>query len=299
MNYLTFLRKLKEFLDKLIAQPVERPKISLLIPFQTDDPQRRRVFRWLLKYWQSELPDAEIVIGHSRSKRPFSKTEALNNAADKATGKVLVILDADAYISGAIIERCADRILEELENHLWYVPYRKLWRLTEEVTEEIIESDPADPLRVPDPPPLEWIDGDWQLHSYGHRYGAMIMIFPRQALNVIGCFDERFRGWGGEDVAFLRAMDTLWGKHKTTNNSIFHLWHPKIGHNFTNRQWKGQQGPQPNQKLANAYHKATRRPKAMRHLVDEGCRARQRHGRLARLVFKPSQKIKKGANKHA
>lgn len=295
MNFLTFLRKLKEFL--LRVEHVRQPKISLLIPFQTDDPQRRRVFRWLLKYWQNELPDAEIVIGHSRSKRPFSKTEALNNAADKATGKVLVILDADAYISGEIIERCADRILEELDNHLWYVPYRKLWRLTKEYTDEIVESDPTDPPRVPDPPPPEIIDGDWQLHTYGHRYGAMLMIFPRQALDVIGCFDERFKGWGGEDVALLRALDTLYGKHKTTKNSIFHLWHPKIGNNFIDRVWKGQTRKQANQKLANAYHRATRRPRAMRLLVDEGCRARQRHGRLAKLIFKPSKKVKGGKKK--
>jgi glycosyltransferase involved in cell wall biosynthesis len=286
---------LKEFL--LRVEHVRQPKISLLIPFQTDDPQRRRVFRWLLKYWQNELPDAEIVIGHSRSKRPFSKTEALNNAADKATGKVLVILDADAYISGEIIERCADRILEELDNHLWYVPYRKLWRLTKEYTDEIVESDPTDPPRVPDPPPPEIIDGDWQLHTYGHRYGAMLMIFPRQALDVIGCFDERFKGWGGEDVALLRALDTLYGKHKTTKNSIFHLWHPKIGNNFIDRVWKGQTRKQANQKLANAYHRATRRPRAMRLLVDEGCRARQRHGRLAKLIFKPSKKVKGGKKK--
>lgn len=296
MNFSTFLKKLKEFLLRVEEGP-KRPKISLLIPFQTDDPQRRRVFKWLLKYWQHELPDAEIIIGHSRSNRPFSKTEALNNAADKATGKVLVILDADAYIDGAIIERCADRILEELDNHLWYVPYRKLWRLTEEVTEQIVSGDPEDPFRIPDPPPLEWIDGDWQLHTYGHRYGAMLMIIPRQALEVLGCFDERFRGWGGEDVAMLRALDTLYGKHKTTNNSIFHLWHPKIGQNFRNRAWKGQDRTQPNQKLAHKYHQATRRPHAMRRLVDEGCRARQRHGRLARLIFKPSQKVKKGRGK--
>ncbi len=293
MNFLTFLKRLKEFLVKLKEQPANQPKISLLIPFQSTDPQRRKVLKWVIKYWQNELPDAEIVIGRSRSNRPFSKTEALNNAADKATGKVLVILDADAYISGEIINRCADRILEELDNHLWYVPYRKLWRLTKEITEQIVESDPADPLRLPDPPPLEYIDGDWQLHSYGHRYGAMLMMFPREALDVLGCFDERFRGWGGEDVAFLRAMDTLWGKHKTTKNSIYHLWHPKIGDNFRNRVWEGQHRTQPNQKLANLYHKATRRPKMMRHLVDEGCRARQRHGRIARLIFKSSQKIKK------
>jgi glycosyltransferase involved in cell wall biosynthesis len=277
---LTLWQRLKEFLlkwwyiflDWFFGRPPikKRPKISLLIPFATKSVERRQVFKWLLEYWKYELPDAEIIIGHSKGK-PFSKTEALNDAARKATGRVLVIIDADTYIPGSIITNCADKILEELHNHLWFVPYRHLFRLTKKATKKVIESDPRNPHRFPSPPLPEDIADDGMKSTYGHRYGAMIMIFPRQALDVLRCFDERFKGWGGEDIAILRALDTLWGKHKTTNNDVLHLWHPFIGANYKSRVWKGQ-NIQFNNRLSNAYNRATRNPSQMRILVDAGCK---------------------------
>ena len=247
-----------------------RPKISLLIPFTTKDPLRREEFEWLLRYWEHELPDAEVIVGESHGEI-FCKGEALNHAARKATGRVLVILDADAYLPGRVINRCADRIIEEAEygQHLWYVPYRHLYRLKKEISKEILRSDPTNPLRLSTPPPVEDIENGKQ-STYGHRYGAMIMMFPREALDVIRGFDERFKGWGGEDVALLRALDTLYGKHKTVNSDVLHLWHPTIGDSYKTRMWKGQRGSQPNSKLAMRYHRATRKPEEMQEIVDEG-----------------------------
>lgn len=272
MNYLIFLKKLKVFfLEIMLGMYIKKhPKISLLIPFSSKDPVRRRNFKWLLKYWKHELPYAEIIIGKSRSKI-FCKGEALNNAVRKSNGQVLVILDADAYLPGNIINRCADRILEEKENghNLWYVPYRNLYRLKEWITGLIIASDPNDPLRLSSPPPSDQVEDNGDKAKYGHRYGAMIMIFPREAYDRIGCFDERFKGWGGEDIALLRTLDTLYSKHKTTRNDILHLWHPFIGNNYKNRRWEGQQQGSVNSNLANRYNKATRDPIAMRNLIAE------------------------------
>lgn len=249
----------------------EQPKISLLIPFSSNDPIRRRSFKWLLKYWRCELPEAEIIIGKSKSK-VFCKGEALNNAVSKSTGKILVILDADAYISGGVINYCADMILKELDNHLWYVPYRYLYRLRKNITKLILESDPCDPVRLSYPPSPEFVEDSGNRVKYGHRYGAMIMMFPREAYETLGCFDERFKGWGGEDIALLRALDTLYGKHKTTDNEIFHLWHPFIGDSYRTRMWKNQKSGNVNSRLASKYNQATRRPTQMRELVDEGCK---------------------------
>lgn len=269
MSCSMFWRKLKAY----FCQPEmeERPKISLLIPFSSKDHKRNRNFRWLLEYWKHELPEAEIIIGKSHSKI-FCKGEALNNAVRKSTGKILVILDADAYLPGHILDRCANRMLEEIDSHLWYVPYRHLYRLREEITEMIIESSPEDPLRIPSPPPPDYYENNRDRSKYGHRYGAMCMMFPREAYYILGCFDERFKGWGGEDVALLRALDTLYGKHKTTNNDILHLWHPFMGDSYKTRVWEGQKGSSANQRLANKYHKATNHPEKMRRLVDEGCK---------------------------
>ena len=252
-----------------------RPKISLLIPFSSKNRVRKKSFNWLLKYWECELPEAEIVVGHSNGK-VFCKGRALNKAAAKARGQVLVILDADAYLEGRVIKYCADRILEELENHLWYVPYRHLYRLTKKVSKEILRSDPCDPLRLPSPPPPRVIDCKHKDHSgYGHRFGAMITIIPRRALDVLGGFDERFKGWGGEDIALLRALDTLYGRHKATVGDVLHLWHPFIGETYQTRRWKGQ-GYGRNNRLAVEYHMATGHPTKMRELVAKGHRKAKR-----------------------
>lgn len=271
--------KVKSFIGKIFfcRKRHHRPKISLLIPFSTNSEIRKKTFKWLLKYWAHELPGAEIVVGHSDSKI-FCKGQALNDAARRATGRVLVILDADAYMYGSVIDRCADRILEELKhgNHLWYIPYRHLYRLRKYISRSIVKSDPKDPLRIPSPPPIEYIQGKKHENMYAHRYGAMVMIFPREALDTLGCFDERFVGWGGEDVCLLRALDLLWGKHKTTKNDILHLWHPHIGTDYTSKRWEGQGSPNANNILSKQYHQAMRHPSLMRKLVDAGCRFRRR-----------------------
>ena len=110
------------------------------------------------------------------------------------------------------------------------------------------------------------------------------MIFPREALDAIGGWDERFRGWGGEDVAFLRALDTLFGKHKTSNNAIFHLWHSFNKASTQVRMWGGQEVVHPNRDLTNAYHRANRQPSAMRQIVEAGARYRLRRERLVRFI---------------
>ena len=85
--------------------------------------------------------------------------------------------------------------------------------------------------------------------------------------------NSRFRGWGGEDVAFLRSVDTLYGKHRNTDNDVLHLWHPQFVTdttvaNWKVRVWEGQTSPRANDKLATRYHKANGNPEAMQALVD-------------------------------
>jgi len=260
----------------MAKKPKRIPKISILLPFTSHDKYRRDTFRWLLDYWEAELPEAEIIVGHSTG-TPFNKTEALNNAANKAHGRVLAIMDADALLRGSVVDQCADDILADDNDSLWFIPYRKLYRLNTEVTYAILNSDPTHPLFPPDPPPDDWLDNDPAMTKYGRAYAALAYIIPREALDALGCWDERFdKGWGGEDVSTLRALDLLYGKHKTTDNGIFHLWHPKLGDSFRTRAWSGQTEDEPNKQLALRYHRASNNPSAMRELVDEGCEHRRR-----------------------
>jgi hypothetical protein len=157
-----------------------------------------------------------------------------------------------------VILHCADRIrtARSAGHKLWFIPYRRFYRLTKKATLKLVESPQSDPYLFTDPPSphdLATIRGS----SNGHWFGAMIQIMPREAFVVAGGMDTRFYGWGGEDIAFMRAVDTLYAKHKTSDNDTLHLWHPTIlGGVEQVRMWPGQETPGENGPLAARYHAA-------------------------------------------
>jgi hypothetical protein len=51
-------------------------------------------------------------------------------------------------------------------------------------------------------------------------------VVPRAVWDAIGGFDERFKGWGWEDMAFQSVVCGLYG-HERLDGDIWHLWHPR------------------------------------------------------------------------
>ena len=250
--------------------------ISLLIPYKKHvDPRRDITLEWLKDYWKHELPGAELIVSSDGSThdQSFCKTRAVNRAAGRAKGDIFVILDADCYISGDVLIQCAERIRDarKLDQPLWYVPYRHFYRLNQDTSLYILMSDPSDPLRVKSPPDENMIVISTSKNeiSHGHGYGALIQLLPREAFEMVGGMDERFNGWGGEDVSFMRAVDTLYGHHKTTKNDVYHLWHPTIGKTWERRMWPGQKTPGNNNELSNRYVQAINDRAKMRALINE------------------------------
>lgn len=246
--------------------------ITLLMPFRSTDEFRLRVFEWVLKYYQCHLPGAEIIIGHD-DHTPFSKTTAFNDAASRAKNRndIFVLIDADAYIDTDIILECAQNIRKARRQgkRLWYIPYRHFYRLTQRASEIVLRHNPCDNYIYDEKPPQIAIDGDVSSESHGHWWGALIQIMPREAFEMVGGMDPRFHGWGGEDVAFMRAVDTLYARHKTLNRFVLHLWHPFIKTDWKLRKWEGQGSAKENEILANRYYAAFMDPRRMRNLVSE------------------------------
>jgi glycosyltransferase involved in cell wall biosynthesis len=254
-------------------------RISLLMPFRANpgDPgyaERVRNFEWVREYWAEQLPLAEFIHGHDESV-PYSKTRAVNDAARKANGDIFVILDADAYFPAEVLLTAAReiRLARKRGRKLWYVPYRRFYRLDREISEVICWSDPGNPLVLPDPPPKRYAE---ELPTYSgnsdvraHWYGALVQVMPREAFEDVGGMDERFAGWGSEDVAFMRCVDTLYHPHKTLARSVCHLYHPRMGVDVTNRKWAGQASANSNWPLSRKYLLAKGDPVLMRMLVNE------------------------------
>jgi hypothetical protein len=253
--------------------------VSILIPFRCTDQSSPRIrnIAWLKRYWATQLPGAEIIIGDEPNIEPFSKSVAVNAAASKASGDVFVIVDADGYVTADVVIHCVEEIRHARKrgHKLWFVPYRKFYRLTETASKHLLQSDPASPSTFSSPPDAEYILGDTD-PGVGHYYGAMIQIVPREAFELVGGWDVRFRGWGGEDHAAMRAMDTLYGMHKTMPGQVLHMWHPQIGPqgiqdwvHWKERMWENQTTSGVNNTLSHRYYAAQNKPPQMRALVDE------------------------------
>lgn len=249
------------------------PVLSILVPFRSDHAERARNWRWLKKYYKNWLPQVEIVVGHDKwhwRKRPFSKTVAVNNAASRAKGEVFLILDADALLHHTSVIAALGKILQAKRRGevLWLVPYRRLFRLTEGATKGLLFSDPTDPIVFDDPPHDNEIEGK-EGSGHGHHFGAMAQMMPREAFFAAGQMDERFRNWGSEDRSFLMAVDTLYGIHKSTDNMILHLHHPKIGKSYRTRSWSAAAHNIDNEILGARYNRAHRMRGEMQELVNE------------------------------
>ena len=248
--------------------------ISLLVPFRDDHEGRGVIWDWLQRFWTAFLPGAEIVMGTDDGV-PFSKTCAINDAFQRCHGDIIVLLDADCYIEPSVILRCAHHIRnlrDEFQEPLWFIPYRRLYRLTPDATVRLIASDPANPVVIPTPPSAVDV-GSTKNSAVGHWFGALIQIMPREAFEAVGGMDPRFRGWGSEDVCFVRVLDTMFCGHRSTNNQVFTLWHEVIdrsvpGQNIA-RVWVGQTGAGQNKKLSIKYVRAYRDPARTRRVIAE------------------------------
>lgn len=261
--------------------------ISFLVPFHCPDPnhQRSKNWHWLKKYWECQFPGAEIIMGVDPVSAcdpsiPFSKSAAVNDAASRARGDIFVIIDADGFLEAESVILCVKRIRRARErgHRLWFIPYRQFYRLTPRASRRLIDSNPCDPYFFPTPPlPCDIQNTSGSQH--GHWFGAGVQILPREAFCEVGGWDERFRGWGGEDHSAMRATDTLYWPHKTLPGQFLHIWHPMLGPegselwvDWKYRMWANQTTIGNNDELTARYYGAHMHPKRMRRLVEEGRR---------------------------
>ncbi|MGY4690680.1 galactosyltransferase-related protein [Salibacterium sp. K-3] len=223
--------------------------ISLLIPYEPDNGPRDQAFQWILAFYHKYLPEAQICIGRSRSSL-FSRAQAVNDAARKATRPIYFIIDADLVFDPSIAAS-AEKLLNK---HPWVIPYDNVCYLSRTASERVRSREPVLPHpghgdceRIKQPAPRTPCVGGFN-------------IVPRKHFERIHGFDERFIGWGGEDRAFMSAMNTLCGPYKRMKKTLYHLWHPHVG-GKRNPNYKN------NKKRRDLYLQAEGDKKRIQHLI--------------------------------
>lgn len=168
---------------------------------RTTDPWRCRSKEFVLSMWESY--GYNVIWGLDDSE-PFNIAKAKNNGVRQASSPKIVIADADVVIRKEQIE-------EALAKEGWFIPYEVYLNLTQSHTDEFLNGT------------RELDDCEWD-----HRilsWAGMIVV-DRQAYWDVGGHDERFSGWGLEDVALRLSLDNLYVQHERVPGNIYHLWHP-------------------------------------------------------------------------
>jgi hypothetical protein len=189
------------------------PRVVLLVPRRQDHGHRDDLWRWVRARWLSTHPRWPIVEGHHDGTGPFNRSRAINRAAaDAGEWDVAVIGDSDSFVSKRQLVAAVDLARRARTITLAYNAYRYL---TEPMTRQI----------------LAGYRGDWTAgvdETVRDSCSAMVVV-TRDTWWKVGGFDERFVGWGFEDVGFSLACQSLCGPIERVEGDVWHLWHDRTG----------------------------------------------------------------------
>jgi len=189
----------------------------LLVPRRTDGGPRDRVWAWCRDRWTRYHPDWDVVEGHHED-GPFNRSAAVNRAADDAGDwDVGVVIDSDVFLRVSQAEAAV-----ESARRTGLVTWgHRRWRgITEDWTRRIV----AD--RRDFGPEVDREDMDVLVERTNPISWSCFIAFPRAVFDDMGGFDERFEGWGYEDMALQSLVVGLYG-HERIEGDVYHLWHPR------------------------------------------------------------------------
>jgi glycosyltransferase involved in cell wall biosynthesis len=189
--------------------------VSLIIAYRPDQGPRDQIFKHVRRFYAKYFPKMEICIGESDTEL-FNKSQAINRAAKRARGDILVIVDADVIFAPTIISKS----IELLENSPLIIPFQRIHYINETNTKKILETGQLWPINGgADNFVVDATNGNYE-------YISLVNVIKRETFEAIGGYDERFYGWGGEDDAFNVTVNTMCGNHIRLNQDVYHLWHP-------------------------------------------------------------------------
>lgn len=192
----------------------------ILVPRREDHGPRDLAWMWCRARWERLFPDATIYEGH-HTRGPFNRSAAVNLAADLADqdGRwdFAIVIDADIFLRASQVRAALDRA-HDTGRVTWA---HRRWRGIEKAATRRLLADSRDfgaeidhddmDLLVERTTPMSW---------------SCCFVVPRPVWDDSGGFDERFIGWGFEDMAWQSLISGLYG-HERIEGDVYHLWHPR------------------------------------------------------------------------
>jgi len=153
-------------------------------------------------------PGVRTIYIPAKEGEPFNKSQAMNSGAREARHPVLLLHDADAWVSDDYLSVS----LEKMDREGWEAirPLRFLFLLDEIQSRECLQTGR--------------IGEGWTLPKVQQNNPGLSCFVRRDTYFELGGHDERFTGWGYEDVEFLDRLRTRrW--YPGGFLPAIHLWH--------------------------------------------------------------------------
>lgn len=198
-------------------------KVVFLVARRDDQGHRDALWAYCKARWERLFPDWQIVEGH-HDDGPFNRSAAVNLAAEKAGDwDIGIVIDSDVLISRSLLEK-AVALADRTQKVTW--PHTRIRNIRERETMRIL-ADMEDSGGVTVfGPELDRDELDLIVERTNPLSWSCCIVIPRSQYDALGGFDERFKGWGYEDMAFQSAVCGLLGWNRQKGD-IVHLWHPR------------------------------------------------------------------------
>lgn len=146
----------------------------------------------------------------------FHKTKLLNEAIRDASGEVIMMVDADAYVDEALAKSIKDGEKLLLDGCAGIVyPFDSVDYLTDGQTRRLLAG--------------EKINSAFCEHGAAiHRQTGLCNMYRKSAWSSVRGFDEEFYEWGAEDDAFAYKIRRLVGPISRLAGHIYHLFHQQV-----------------------------------------------------------------------
>jgi hypothetical protein len=210
-------------------------RLAFLIPFRTDNGHRQQLYDWTTRRIKFLMPGSNIYTSPGPDGE-FNRSAAINEAYQQCGDEdVVIINDADTIWNASSIISGVSSLVREGR---LIIPYTRYNILNKPSTESILKDEP-------------------NVELIGSNYDCDIIIEPNRAVyhappvsgvvmlrsvdfSTIGGFDDRFVGWGEEDVAFIIKASKTLGRPVRCPNDVWHLWHPR-GSDYSQPHYKQNQ----------------------------------------------------------
>jgi len=219
-------------------------RVTVVVPFRGGQVDREVAFEHTRAHLQHILPTARLVVADT-DHQPFNRAAARNAGVREAGAGIVVVCDADSLPEREPVEAA----IEAAADGLLHLPYTIFSGLTREQTLRVLlQGLPLGDVGKPDLVTTNSVGG--------------VLVIDHDAWWEAGGQDEGFHGWGGEDVAFRHACDTLLGQTVRHDGVLYGLWHPSEM-DRKSAQYRTNIARQ------NRYRGLRRNPRAMRQLIAE------------------------------